>query len=72
MTINITGHADSQGTDFKNMQVSAERAKVTRDYFMSYNIAASRIQSSYYGATRLIDKVQQWRNRRVEVTIIKN
>ncbi len=71
LTINITGHADSQGTDFKNMQVSADRANVTRDYFMSYNVAASRIKSSYYGATRPIDKVQQWRNRRVEVTIIK-
>ena len=71
LTINITGHADSQGTDAKNMQVSADRAKVTRDYFASYNIAASRIKSSYYGASRPIDKVQQWRNRRVEVTIIK-
>lgn len=71
LTINITGHADSQGTDFKNMQVSADRANVTRDYFMSYNVAASRIKSSYYGANRPIDKVQQWRNRRVEVTIIK-
>ncbi len=71
LTINITGHADSQGTDLKNMQVSADRANVTRDYFMSYNVAASRIKSSYYGATRPIDKVQQWRNRRVEVTIIK-
>lgn len=71
LTVDITGHADSQGTEFKNMQVSADRAKVTRDYFMSYNIAASRIKSSYYGASRPIDKVQQWRNRRVEVTIIK-
>jgi outer membrane protein OmpA-like peptidoglycan-associated protein len=71
LTINITGHADNQGTDYKNMQVSAERTKVTRDYFLSYNIDTNRIKSSYYGASRPIDKVQQWRNRRVEVTIIK-
>lgn len=71
LTIDISGHADSQGTDFKNMQVSAERAKVTRDYFMSYNIDASRITSSYYGASRPLDKEQQWRNRRVEIAIIK-
>lgn len=71
LTIDISGHADNQGTDFKNMQVSADRAKVARDYFMSYSIDASRIKSSYYGATRPIDNVQQWRNRRVEITIIK-
>ena len=71
LIINISGYADSQGTDYKNMQVSAERAQVTRDYFMSYNIDASRIKSSYYGASLPIDKVQQWRNRRVEIAIIK-
>ena len=69
--IHIGGHADNQGTEHKNMIVSAERAKVTYDYFMSYNIAAARITSSYYGAARPIDIAQQWRNRRVEVTIIK-
>lgn len=71
LMIHISGHADNQGTDYKNMKVSADGAKVTRDYFMNYNIAASRITSSYYGASRPIDNVQQWRNRRVEVTIIK-
>ncbi|MEP7253648.1 MAG: OmpA family protein [Ginsengibacter sp.] len=71
LNINITGHADSLGTDQKNMQVSADRAQVTLDYFRSYNVSASRIKSSYYGATRPIDKAQQWRNRRVEITLVK-
>jgi outer membrane protein OmpA-like peptidoglycan-associated protein len=71
LMIQISGHADNQGTENKNMQVSSDRANVTREYFMSYNIDASRIKTSYYGASRPIDKVQQWRNRRVEITIIK-
>lgn len=71
LMVHISGHADNQGSDQKNMQVSADRAKVTSDYFMSYNIAASRITTSYYGASRPIDTVQQWQNRRVEITIIK-
>lgn len=71
LRINITGHADNGGTDAGNMRVSADRAKIAKDYFLSYNIAANRIQSSFYGATRPIDNEQQWRNRRVEITIIK-
>ena len=68
---NITGHADNGGTDAGNLRVSADRAKIAKDYFLSYNIAADRIQSSFYGATRPIDNEQQWRNRRVEITILK-
>jgi OOP family OmpA-OmpF porin len=71
LRINITGHADNFGTDAGNMQVSADRAKITRDYFLSYNIAARRISSSFYGAKRPLDNEQQWRNRRVEITLLK-
>ena len=69
--INITGHADTTGTYTINMNLSAERAKVTQDYFLSYYIAAGRIKSSFYGSSRPIDVIQQWRNRRVEITISK-
>ena len=69
--INITGHADTTGTYTINMNLSAERAKVTKDYFLSYYIAAGRIKSSFYGSSRPVDNTQQWRNRRVEVTISK-
>ena len=71
LRINITGHADNFGTDAGNMQVSADRANISRDYFLSYNIKADRIKTSWYGASRPIDKAQQWRNRRVEITIRK-
>lgn len=71
LRINITGHADNLGTNTANIQVSAERAKIARDYFLSYNIKADRIKSSYCGSARPVDITQQWRNRRVEITIIK-
>jgi outer membrane protein OmpA-like peptidoglycan-associated protein len=71
LQINITGHADTTGTNAINMSLSAERAHVTRDYFLSYYIGAARIKTSFYGSSRPVDNTQQWRNRRVEVTISK-
>lgn len=72
LTVHISGYADSVGTQARNMQVSAERAKVASDYLMSYNVSASRITTSYYGSDNPIDKIKQWRNRRAEITIIKH
>ncbi len=71
LAVNITGHSDNTGTAAANMQLSVERANITRDYFVSYNIAADRLTASYFGETVPLDETQQWRNRRVEVTIIK-
>ena len=72
LTVHISGYADMQGTQARNIQVSADRASVTRDYLLSYNVSASRITSSYYGSGNPIDNVNQWRNRRAEVTIIRH
>ena len=71
LNVNISGHSDNTGTSAANMQLSVERANITRDYFLSYNIAADRLATAYFGETVPLDDVQQWRNRRVEVTIIK-
>jgi outer membrane protein OmpA-like peptidoglycan-associated protein len=72
LTVHISGYADMQGTQARNIQISADRADVTRDYFLSYNVSASRITSSSYGSNNPIDNVNQWRNRRAEVTIIRH
>jgi len=72
LSIHIGGYADMQGTQARNLQISADRAKVTLDYFLSYNISASRITTSSYGSNNPIDNVKQWRNRRAEVTIIRH
>lgn len=69
--INIAGHADTSGTYTVNMNLSAERAHIARDYFLSYYIAAGRIKTSFYGSSRPVNNIQQWRNRRVEITLIK-
>jgi outer membrane protein OmpA-like peptidoglycan-associated protein/opacity protein-like surface antigen len=71
LSVSITGHADSLGTPKANLQVSAERAKIAKDYFLSYFITADRIKSSYYGSKRPVSNLQPWMNRRVEITIIK-
>jgi outer membrane protein OmpA-like peptidoglycan-associated protein len=71
LSVNITGHSDNTGTAAANTQLSAERANITKDYLLSYNIPAEKITSSYYGDSMPVDNTQQWRNRRVEITIIR-
>jgi OmpA-OmpF porin, OOP family len=72
LTLHISGYADTQGTQARNMKISAERANVTLDYFLSYHIPSARITMFYYGSDQAVDETYQWRNRRVEVTIIKH
>lgn len=71
LKVSIAGHSDNTGTSAVNMQLSAERANITRDYLLSYNIPAEKIITAHYGETIPVDEAQQWRNRRVEITIIK-
>jgi outer membrane protein OmpA-like peptidoglycan-associated protein len=55
--IKIESHTDSRGKDAYNLQLSDNRAKSTRDYIISQNIDASRIESAIgYGESRLINK----------------
>jgi len=71
LSVSIAGHSDNTGTSAANMQLSAERANITKDYLLSYNIPAEKIATSHFGDTQPLDNAQQWRNRRVEITIIK-
>ena len=55
--IKIESHTDSRGKDIYNLKLSDNRAKSTRDYLVSQNIDASRIESAIgYGESRLINK----------------
>ena len=72
LTLHISGYADTQGTQARNMKISAERANVTLDYFLSYHIPSARVTMFYYGSDQPVDETHQWRNRRVVVTIIKH
>ena len=71
LTVSISGHADSLGTPKANMQISVERAKIVKDYFLSYFIAPARVKSAAYGSQKPVSNMQPWMNRRVEITIIK-
>ena len=55
--IKIESHTDSRGKDAYNLKLSDNRAKSTRDYIVSQEIDASRIESAIgYGESRLINK----------------
>ena len=55
--IKIESHTDSRGKDSYNLKLSDNRAKSTRDYIVSQDIDASRIESAIgYGESRLINK----------------
>lgn len=57
MVIKIESHTDSRGTDRYNMKLSDRRAKSTRDYILSRNIAPERIESAIgYGESQLLNE----------------
>lgn len=57
MIIKIESHTDSRGGDLYNEMLSDKRAKSTRDYIISRNIAEQRIESAIgYGEKQLVNK----------------
>ena len=57
MVIKIESHTDSRGSDKYNMKLSDRRAKSTRDYLLSRNIAPERIESAIgYGESQLLNE----------------
>jgi len=82
MVIKIEAHTDSRGRDNYNMKLSDRRAKSTRDYLLSREIATERIESAIgYGETQLVNecanrvkcsKEKHQENRRSKFIIIKD
>jgi len=57
MVIKIESHTDSRGSDKYNMKLSDRRAKSTRDYLFSRDIAQERIESAIgYGESQLLNE----------------
>lgn len=57
MIIKIESHTDSRGRDRYNEKLSDRRAKSTRDYLLTRNIAPERIQSAIgYGESQLLNE----------------
>ncbi len=82
MVIKIESHTDSRGSDRYNEKLSDRRAKSTRDYLLSRNIAPERIESAIgYGETQLLNECEDGvrcsetkhqENRRSYFYILKN
>lgn len=72
--IQLEGHTDNVGTAADNLKLSANRAKSVVNYLVSKGIAASRLTSKGFGATRPIadNKTEEGRgrNRRTELKVI--
>ena len=81
MVIKIESHTDSRGSDKYNIKLSDRRAKSTRDYLLSRNIAPERIESAIgYGETQLLNecsngvkcsKEKHQKNRRSKFLIVQ-
>jgi outer membrane protein OmpA-like peptidoglycan-associated protein len=54
LTVTLTAHTDSVGSDAYNLKLSQERAKLCADYLISKGISTSRISSIGYGRAKPI------------------
>ncbi len=74
MTIEITGHTDSDGDDAVNLALSQQRARAVHDYLLSNQIASPRLRSRGFGETKPLDSNEteegKAKNRRTEFQIL--
>jgi OOP family OmpA-OmpF porin len=71
--VRVAGHADERGTPEFNQDLSARRAGAVTAYLVGCGVAAERVESAGYGATRPVctDSSEECRarNRRVEFQV---
>ena len=71
----MIGHSDQEGTVEYNMNISKNRAAVSKSYLMSYGVLDRRITTKYVGETQplpLLNKELGWMNRRVAIYLYKS
>ncbi len=75
VSIEISGHTDSQGSDAYNENLSQGRSQAVVDYLIGQGIDSSRLEAHGYGESKPIDtnNTEEGRanNRRVEFTVLK-
>lgn len=75
ISIEISGHTDSKGSDVYNQNLSQGRSQSVVDYLISKGIDTGRLQAHGYGESKPIDnnETEEGRanNRRVEFTVVK-
>jgi outer membrane protein OmpA-like peptidoglycan-associated protein len=81
ITVELSSHSDSKGSDEYNLILSKKRAKAAVDYIVSQGISSGRITGVGYGETKLLNKCannvdcteeQHAENRRLEFKVIRN
>jgi len=72
----IEGHTDDTGSDAVNIPLSRDRANAVRDYLASQGVAASRLETKWYGSSKPKypndSEENRVKNRRVELAIYAN
>jgi len=75
VSIEISGHTDSKGSDTYNLNLSQGRSQAVVDYLISQGINAARLEAHGYGESKPIDTNDtdegRANNRRVEFTVLK-
>lgn len=80
VTIELSSHSDSKGSDEYNLTLSKKRAKAAVDYIVAQGITSNRITGIGYGETKLLNKCtnnvecteeQHAENRRLEFKVIR-
>jgi outer membrane protein OmpA-like peptidoglycan-associated protein/tetratricopeptide (TPR) repeat protein len=73
LKIEIGGHTDNTGSDYKNQILSENRAKAVFEYLMENEIAESRVTYKGYSSTKPVStndtEEGKAKNRRTEITI---
>ncbi|MEY3350701.1 MAG: hypothetical protein RIQ50_812 [Bacteroidota bacterium] len=71
----MEGHTDLEGDVDYNLKLSEKRAKVGKQYLMSYGIKANRISTDFFGKSRPVvptfEERLGWMNRRVEAILVR-
>ena len=72
--ITVYGHADSSGSEERNIRLSAERAQIVADYLRRSDPTLDKIQVQYFGDKEPLVPTEgrspEPRNRRAEVVIL--
>ncbi len=75
VSIEISGHTDSKGSDTYNENLSQGRSQSVVDYIIGQGIDSSRLEAHGYGEAKPIDsndtEAGRANNRRVEFTVLK-
>ena len=74
LQLQLSGHTDNTGSNARNMNLSAERAEVVKDFLMQNGVSGKQIKTSHHAHTQPTadNKAEKGRqlNRRVEIKII--